>query len=83
MGFMQGTWFDAENLMERPDIEVYVKPKWQYIVYFSTLLALLCLQALFIRLYLRRSGSRYKYAFVITAATVTILLCIIETYMIN
>jgi hypothetical protein len=35
-GVMQGSWFDVENLMERPDMEVYEIPRWQHFVYYAT-----------------------------------------------
>jgi len=31
---MAGSWFDAEDLMQRMDYEIYKPPLWQYEVYY-------------------------------------------------
>ena len=61
-GVMQGGWFDTENLMELPDMEVYEIPCWQYCVYYATSFLLLVSECLVFSQFIRLSASkRYLY----------------------
>jgi hypothetical protein len=62
MGVLQGIWFDAEELMERADIELYVRPVWQYVIYYTTLVILSIIEFFVIRMY--RHNSKFCYLYI-------------------
>jgi hypothetical protein len=64
MGVLQGAWFDTEKLLKRPDIEIYQRPMYQYLIYYTVLAMISLLEILLIRFYTKKSKSNYKYVIV-------------------
>ena len=75
MGILQGKWFDSEELIKRDDIEIYIKPAWQYVVYFFILLSLIVINSSILIYYRRIDKSRNKYW--ITTMTILIMFSVV------
>jgi hypothetical protein len=73
MGVLSGIWFDAEDLLKRPDIEVYETPMYQYAVYYLTLFALSIIEIILIIKYKKSSTSLFRSFFIAIACIVWII----------
>ena len=78
LGIMQGAWFDAEELTERTDAEVYQPTMVQYLLYYATSIILAVLSALLLGFEYKKTSVliyRIIYAGLLILNTAIILVC--------
>ena len=78
MGVLSGAWFDAEKIMKRPDVEIYKRPMYQYLVYYLTLLGLSIVEFSMLIKYIKNSSiSLFRYLLIaITSVIWTIIVLV-------